>query len=129
LPSGTVETMAQRIEQAPGSDKAAIGSRIRDARDRMNMSQHDLALKIGVTAGAVGQWELGITKPKLETLTMTLPKLLGVSRDWLQFGDEARKATMLQTDFEEKAIRLMRRLTNEEREFVMRTLEGLTARR
>ena len=36
---------------------------------------------------------------------------------------------MLQTDFEEKAIRMMRRLTNEEREFVMRTLEGLTARR
>jgi transcriptional regulator with XRE-family HTH domain len=62
--------------------KVAIGRRIREARDNANMSQHNLALLLGVTAGAICQWETGRTIPKSEHLIL-LPSLLSVARDWL----------------------------------------------
>jgi antitoxin CcdA len=46
----------------------ALGLRIRRARQAVGLSQKDLAETLRVTAGAVGQWELGITGPKREIL-------------------------------------------------------------
>ena len=41
-----------------------IGQMIRDARIRKGMTQADLADNIGVSQGAVGQWEQGMTTPR-----------------------------------------------------------------
>ena len=41
-----------------------IGQMIRDARIRKGMTQADLADNIGVSQGAVGQWEQGMTIPR-----------------------------------------------------------------
>ena len=41
-----------------------IGQMIRDARIRKGMTQAGLAENIGVSQGAVGQWEQGMTIPR-----------------------------------------------------------------
>jgi transcriptional regulator with XRE-family HTH domain len=41
-----------------------IGQMIRDARIKKGMTQADLADNIGVSQGAVGQWEQGMTIPR-----------------------------------------------------------------
>ena len=43
-------------------------TKITEMRKRLNLSQGDLANQIGVTQGAVSQWESGFTNPTLETL-------------------------------------------------------------
>ena len=55
---------------------------IREARKAKGLSQDQLAKMIGVTQGAVAQWENGLTHPSFEVL----PKLaaaLGVTVDEL----------------------------------------------
>lgn len=47
---------------------------IKEARERQNMSQTDLACLLEVTQGAVSQWENGVSFPRSELL----PKLARV---------------------------------------------------
>lgn len=44
------------------------GERIRKARKEKNMSQKELAEKIGVSASMIGQYENGLRNPKIETI-------------------------------------------------------------
>ena len=46
----------------------ALSQRIKELREKANMSQKDLAAKIGVTPGAVAHWELGHKKPSLDNV-------------------------------------------------------------
>jgi transcriptional regulator with XRE-family HTH domain len=105
--------------------KVQIGHRIREARDARDMSQHDLALVLGVTAGAVGQWELGITIPKTVTMSR-LPSILGVSREWLE-GEDGKSSMGMQAHSkdEEMVLGLFRKLTSDEQGMVIRQLSGL----
>lgn len=66
----------------------SLGNRIRDARRAMHLSQDELAIGLGLTQGAVSQWELDKTTPDVEAL-VPLAKFLGVSLDWLLELDEA----------------------------------------
>ena len=47
---------------------------IKEVRERQNMSQTDLANLLGVTQGAVSQWENGLSFPRSELL----PKIAAV---------------------------------------------------
>lgn len=60
-----------------------MSDRIRRLRERDNITQRELADVIGVTVGAVGQWEQGRTLPKIrflpeiaETFSMSVDELL-----------------------------------------------------
>lgn len=44
------------------------GERIKKARKEKNMSQKELAEKIGVSASMIGQYENGLRNPKIETI-------------------------------------------------------------
>lgn len=46
----------------------SIGSRIKDARINKKMTQEDLANKLGVTKGAIANYENGVSIPKSEVL-------------------------------------------------------------
>jgi transcriptional regulator with XRE-family HTH domain len=48
----------------------------------LGLSQAHLARKLGVSAGAVGKWEIGLGVPATERLA-TLAEVLDVSLDWL----------------------------------------------
>jgi repressor LexA len=58
------------------------GERIKEARAARNFSQVDLALRLGVTQGAIGQYERGDNLPPLN-LAAPLARELHVSTDWL----------------------------------------------
>lgn len=51
-------------------------------RKELKISQGELAAQLGVTQGAVAQWESGITQPTIDKL-LQLSKLLGCTVEQL----------------------------------------------
>ncbi len=71
----------------------ALGAKIQRARGNAGLSQHDLAIRLGCTAGAVGQWEVGITQPGKDKL-VKLAAILALSLDELVGVPGQTKATV-----------------------------------
>lgn len=64
-----------------------IGKRIKDLRKASKITQAELAKKIGVSPGNVGDWERGRAKPGFDAL-LALSKFFDKSVDWLMTGKE-----------------------------------------
>ena len=62
--------------------------RIRQRRKALTLTQAELGKLVGVGQSAVTAWEGGRNIPKGETAAR-LAEALGVSRDWLLYGDES----------------------------------------
>lgn len=78
-------TLSVVAEGTPSMTTATVGDRIIDARKRKDMTQLDLAKKLGISRAAVGQWEINSTSPsiaKLEEVAM----ILGVEPQWLAYN-------------------------------------------
>lgn len=77
--------MASEFElQSSGS----IGERIRSARKALNLSQADLARKIGVSQPAIATWESGVHDPRRVVLAR-LAGALSISLEWLAAGSRS----------------------------------------
>ena len=63
-------------------DLKAIGARIKDSREAVNMTQETLAEKVGVSRTHISVIERGVKAPKLETFVL-IANVLGVSADTL----------------------------------------------
>lgn len=63
-----------------------IGDRIKHLRLAKGYSQEQLAKLLGLTKGAVSQWELGLTKNLKNAPLMELCKIFGVSAEYLVNG-------------------------------------------
>jgi transcriptional regulator with XRE-family HTH domain len=63
----------------------SVGSRIKEARERQQLTQRDLANVLGLSRAAVAQWESDTTSPSIQTIAKTA-KLLETSPQWLAFG-------------------------------------------
>lgn len=46
----------------------SIGTRIKEARTKIGLTQEELASNIGVTKGAIANYENGVSTPKIELL-------------------------------------------------------------
>ena len=57
-----------------------IGARLRDERERVSISQRELARRLGVSASLISQVESGQSKPSVSTLYAIVTEL-GVSLD------------------------------------------------
>ena len=64
-----------------------IGSRLREFREKKNITQAQIADRLGITQGAVSQWESGVTNPSIsmisglaEILDCTVDELLGIAK-------------------------------------------------
>lgn len=55
---------------------------IKNKRECLGLTQMELAQRIGVTQGAVTQWETGATKPSTDTL-MKIAEVFGCTVDEL----------------------------------------------
>lgn len=64
-----------------------IAERIRELREALKLSQVDLAKKIGVSSGNVGDWERGRAKPGFDAL-LALSKFFDISIDCLMTGKD-----------------------------------------
>ncbi|MBS8227273.1 helix-turn-helix domain-containing protein [Vannielia litorea] len=73
------------------SEKAStIGARIKLRRKHVGLTQAELAQRAEVTRAALGQWEIGKTRPSIEKIP-TLAKVLSVDCMWLTFGEPAER--------------------------------------
>lgn len=64
-----------------------IGLRLRDLREKKNITQAQIAEQLGITQGAVSQWEVGATNPSIATISRlagilgcTVDELLGITK-------------------------------------------------
>jgi len=56
--------------------------RLKELRNANNLSQAQLARKLGISKSAVNAWEMGISKPHIEYLA-ELSRVYGVSADYI----------------------------------------------
>ena len=98
-----------------GPDKATFGDRLVAAREKSNLSQQDLAQRLGVKNSTVKSWENDNSEPRANRLSM-LAGLLNVSITWLILAEgsgveEPEKSYETPDDFQEplkelKALRM-----------------------
>jgi phage repressor protein C with HTH and peptisase S24 domain len=62
-----------------------LGTRLRQRRKELKLTQKQVAKSVGITASSVTQWELGATKPSGESL-YALCKTIQCQPDWLLYG-------------------------------------------
>lgn len=60
----------------------SIASRIKEARKRLSLTQEELADKIGVTKGAIANYENGVSTPKIEIM-FSLMRALDIDANYL----------------------------------------------
>lgn len=106
-------------QRQPTEDRAAIGARIREARNARRISQHDLGVELGITAGAVGQWELGLSSPSI-SIADELREALGVSIEWLLYGrsDEPSDRLRPATKPECEVLKAMKEMDNPQQDML-----------
>lgn len=68
-------------------DKQTIGARLRRTRRALDITQVELAERIGVAHATIVRIERGQTKPSTDTL-FKLADALGVDPKWILSGDE-----------------------------------------
>jgi transcriptional regulator with XRE-family HTH domain len=61
--------------------QATMGDRIRTLREARGFSQQQLADAVGVTKGAVGQWERGLTKNVKNVTMLALCQVLQTDQE------------------------------------------------
>lgn len=95
-----------------GPDAATFGDRMAAAREAADMTQAQLARRLGVKKSTIASWEEDLAEPRANRLQM-LAGMLNVSIMWLITG-EGQGMTM--TDEEEDSNRDMAALLSELRE-------------
>lgn len=88
-----------------------IASRIKYLRDKLGMTQTDLARSLGISRSAVNSWEMSLSTPSLSNI-VEMTKIFHVNADYLLAASE--KIFVDITD-----------LKNEEKEIVFRLVECL----
>jgi len=76
-----------------------IGTRLREERDRVGISQRELARRIGLSASMISQIESGQSKPSVSTLYAIVTEL-GVSVDDIFRGHENHEGSLASPDAE-----------------------------
>jgi transcriptional regulator with XRE-family HTH domain len=77
----------------------SLGERIKQLRKQLNMSQSELAEKVGISYAQVGRYETKGAQPPAETLKK-IADALGVSPDYLIYGASDEKAKNKLSDAE-----------------------------
>lgn len=69
-----------------GPDRATFGDRVAAARDAANMTQKELAKRLGIKLSTLESWEADTSEPRANRLSM-MAGLLNVSMMWLLNGE------------------------------------------
>lgn len=78
--------MLYLIQKSKGVVLMSIGSRIKEARKQKNLTQEELSSIVGVTKGAIANYENQVSTPKIEIL-FKLIKALGVDANYIYQDD------------------------------------------
>jgi transcriptional regulator with XRE-family HTH domain len=88
-----------------------MGERIRAARQKKAMSQEKLAEALGVSKGAVSQWETNATSPRKDLLA-SLADVLGVTVNWLVGHDVSDLDTVIRRQTHLSGLGLVSQLSS-----------------
>lgn len=113
---------AQRTQtrpRSPDAGDAAVGPRIRAGRHKLNMTQTDLADKLGITFQQIQKYENGKNRVSMGRLSH-IADILGVSVTYLLTGSEEKRgsrgddegATLLKTAGALRLIKAFDRMKN-----------------
>lgn len=87
----------------------SIGSRIKECREQVGITQEELAKILGVSKGAIGNYESGASYPKIENMTK-LFKILKTDANYI-FQDETKTIPKdMLSESEKKHIKKYRKL-------------------
>lgn len=83
-----VETLRAETDksQKKSFDPHAIGNRLKEIRLKMELTQKEFGLLIGLSSVGVGNIENGYRKPEIKT-ALKIKKALNKPLDWIYFGD------------------------------------------
>ena len=98
-----------------------IGARIRQARENANMTQTELAKKIGISNSRLSNWEKGLNRPDVDVVA-SICKALSISANSL-LGIEFPYNSDSLSPFEQKHIKKYRALDQRGRDAVDATLD------
>ena len=70
---------------------STLGERIKRRRKELNMSQSELADKVGISYAQIGRYETKDVQPPAKTLT-SIAEVLGLSPEFLLYGSTEEKA-------------------------------------
>ena len=84
-----------------------IANKIKMLRERHNLTQSDLAKKLGLTRSGVNAWEMGISVPSTQYI-VELAALFGVSTDYLL--DIEKEETINVSGLSEKEVGMIAEL-------------------
>lgn len=79
-------------------DLTTIGGRLRAAREEAGLNQSELARAVGVTRGAVSQWESGTVDNLRNQHLFAVCEAVGVNPKWLALGAGDRHTRTVKKD-------------------------------
>jgi transcriptional regulator with XRE-family HTH domain len=71
-----------------------LGNRIKEARERLNLSQDELAEKMAISRQAISKWETGKSYPDIEKI-LKLSDIFNLSLDELVKGDKTFQENLI----------------------------------
>ena len=95
----------------------SIGSRIKECREKLGITQEELATLLGVSKGAIGNYEAGIGYPKVENMTK-LFTILKTDANFLFQDEVSTKIKEMLTSQEREHIHKYRQLDDYGKEAV-----------
>lgn len=106
-----------------------LGERIRSYRQQANLSQTELAEKVGVSYAQIGRYETKGAQPPAEVL-QKMAGVFGVSLDQLASGSLAEQAAGQLTDRQLlKLFSAIQELPEEDKQTVKRLIDAFIAKR
>ncbi len=99
-----------------------IGERIREKRDKADLSQKDLAKAVGVTQSAVNQYEKGTKRPSSEVLSK-IAMALSTSTDYLL--GSAENDTIFMDKEVAVVFRDFKKLSHQDKQQIIKNIEFL----
>ena len=109
----------------------SIGQRLKEARLAKQITQEDLAKLVGVTKGAIGNYETGVSSPK-ETILIRLMDALGIDANFLyqdfirrEDEDQARLEALHQNPRLGLLFDRSRKMRPEDVDIMIRFAEGI----
>ena len=81
----------------------SLGARIRGAREEKEMTQLELANRVGISRAAVAQWEVNSTSPSLAKIE-EIARALDVHAAWIAFGDSITLSQARGRSFRPRAV-------------------------
>ena len=101
-----------------------MGSRIKDLRKKLGLTQEEFAKKIGLARNSIANYEIGRREPTNAIIT-SICREFGVNEVWLRTGEGGLENMFVQIlDDDEYSLNLGK-LTKEENQFVRNAIKYL----